>query len=98
MSTPGNVYLSPEQEKNIDARLARIEGHVRSIRRMLAEHEDCNSLLVQMSAVKAAMNQVIIKVLEAHIESCIMACADDTEREQALEDLKHALAMVLRRS
>jgi len=98
MSTPGNVYLSPEQEKNIDARLARIEGHVRSIRRMLADHEDCNSLLVQMSAVKAAMNQVIIKVLEAHIESCIVACADEVEREQALEDLKHALAIVLRRS
>nr|WP_290666017.1 metal-sensing transcriptional repressor [Ardenticatena sp.] len=98
MSAPERISLSPEQEKNIDARLARIEGHVRSIRRMLADHEDCDSLLVQMLAVKAAMNQVIVKVLEAQIESSIGACANETEREQALEDVKHALAMVLRRS
>jgi len=37
------VYLTPEQTRALDARLARIEGHVRAIRRMLAEEQDCDN-------------------------------------------------------
>lgn len=92
------VYLTPEMEKNIDARLARIEGHVRSIRRMLSEHEDCDSLLIQMSAVKAAMNQVIIKTLEGHIETCVSECVATEEGSEALAKLQNALALVLKKS
>ncbi|MDQ7031049.1 MAG: metal-sensitive transcriptional regulator [Ardenticatenia bacterium] len=90
------VYLTPELEKNLDLRLARIEGHVRSIRRMLAEHTDCETLLIQMSAVKAAMNQVIVKTLEGHIATCVSACAQDEETLQALERLRKALGLVLK--
>lgn len=90
------VYLTPEMEKNLDARLARIEGHVRSVRRMLAEHQDCDSLLIQMAAVKAAMNQVIIKLLEGHIETCVTECVSTEEGVEALDGLKKALAIVLK--
>ena len=90
------VYLTPEMEKNLDARLARIEGHVRSIRRMLAEHQDCDSLLIQMAAVKAAMNQAIIKLLEGHIETCVSECVGTEEGVQALDGLKRALGIVLK--
>jgi DNA-binding FrmR family transcriptional regulator len=90
------VYLTPEMEKNLDARLARIEGHVRSIRRMLAEHQDCDSLLIQMAAVKAAMNQAIIKLLEGHIETCVSECVATEEGIQALDGLKRALGIVLK--
>ncbi len=92
------VYLTPETEKNLDARLARIEGHVRSIRRMLAEHQDCDSLLIQMAAVKAAMNQAIIKLLEGHIETCVTECVATDEGIDALAKLKQALAIVLKNS
>ena len=90
------VYLTPETEKNLDARLARIEGHVRSVRRMLAEHQDCDSLLIQMAAVKSAMNQVIIKLLEGHIESCVMECVADEAGKESLAGLKRALSIVLK--
>lgn len=90
------VYLTPEVEKNLDARLARIEGHVRSVRRMLAEHQDCDSLLIQMAAVKAAMNQAIIRLLEGHIETCVAECVATEEGVDALEKLKGALAIVLK--
>jgi len=94
--TEVKVYLTPEQEKSIDARLARIEGHVRAIRRMLAEHQDCDSLLIQMAAVKSAMNQVIIKLLEGHIDSCVMECVSDETTRESLEGLKKALSIVLK--
>lgn len=92
------VYLTPELEKNLDARLARIEGHVRSVRRMLAEHEDCDSLLIQMAAVKAAMNQVIIKTLEGHIETCVTECVATEDGAEALKGLKKALSVVLKKT
>ncbi len=90
------VYLSPEQEKALDARLARIEGHIRAIRRMLAEHQDCDALLIQMAAVKSAMNQVIIKLLEGHIDSCVMECVTNPEGKESLQSLKKALSIVLK--
>lgn len=91
------VYLTPEQERALDARLARIEGHLAAVRRMLAEHQDCNSLLVQLAAVKAALNQAIVALLESHMEACIIACAMDEESRAALAGLKEAMAIVLRK-
>jgi len=95
-STEVKVYLTPEQMKALDARLARIEGHIRAIRRMLADAQDCDSLLIQMAAVKAAMNQVIIKLLEGHIDSCVIECVANEEGKQSLRNLKRALSIVLK--
>ncbi len=92
------VYLTPEQERALDARLARIEGHLAAVRRMLAEHEDCNSLLVQLAAIKAAVNQAILALLDSHMDACIIACAMDEEGRLALEGLKAAMAIVLRKT
>jgi DNA-binding FrmR family transcriptional regulator len=41
------VYLEPELEKDLQDRLSRIAGHVNGIKRMLTEHRDCESILVQ---------------------------------------------------
>lgn len=90
------VYLTPEQEKALDARLARIEGHIRAVRRMLAEHQDCDTLLVQLAAVRAAVTQAIVHLLEGHIASCVMECVATPEGRTSLESLKQALKVVLR--
>ena len=92
------VYLTPEVERSLDARLARIEGHVRSVRRMLAEHEDCDALLIQLAAIRAAVTQAIVKLLEGHIDTCVTACVASEEGGEALEGLKRALAVVLKNS
>lgn len=92
------VYLSPQQTKDLDARLARIEGHIRAVRRMLAEHEDCNALLIQLAAVRSALNQAIVKLLEGHIDSCVMECVTTPEGKASLASLKEALKVVLRHS
>ncbi len=47
-----DIYLDPEVETDLQHRLSRIEGHVRGIKRMLTEHESCEKLLVQLSAVR----------------------------------------------
>ncbi len=94
----GEVYLSPELEENIKNRLSRIEGHVRGVNRMLDEHQDCEDILIQLAAIKSALNQVIIKVLEGHMETCVMECVVEGEGGEALERLQSALSLVLKKS
>ncbi|MCL6452686.1 MAG: metal-sensitive transcriptional regulator [Alicyclobacillus sp.] len=52
-------------------RLRRIEGQVRGIQRMIEEDRYCVDILVQISAVKSAMQQVGLTILEAHTRGCV---------------------------
>ncbi len=84
--------------KELDSRLARIEGHVSAIRRMLSSGDDCDSLLVQASAVRSALNGVLVGLMEAHVESCVVACARSGKNDEALSRFRQALETVLKRS
>ncbi len=52
-------------------RLSRCEGHVRAIRRMVEEGKSCESLFVQLAAVRSALNKISLKVYENHLDSCL---------------------------
>jgi len=84
--------------RDLDARLARIEGHVSAIRRMLSSGDDCDSLLVQASAVRSALNGVLVGLMEAHLESCVVPSARSGKSDEALGRFRQALETVLKRS
>ena len=90
------TYLDPELVKNLQARLSRAAGHINAVIRMLDEEKECDQILIQMAAIKAAMNQVIIKTIEGHIAACIQPQAVDEEGEEILEGLKRALKVALK--
>jgi len=54
---------NPEAVEEILRRLSRIEGQVRGIRRMIEEGSDCESVLVQMAALKSAVSRAALKLL-----------------------------------
>jgi DNA-binding FrmR family transcriptional regulator len=90
--------LAPEVRADLDARLARIEGHVAAIRRMLEAGEDCDALLIQASAVRSAVHGVLIGLLEAHVDSCVVPCVRSGRSEEAVLRFRRALETVLKRS
>jgi len=90
------VYLDPEVEKDLQDRLSRIEGHVRGVKRMLAEHASCEDLLIQLSAVRSALNQATARLLENHMETCVADCVRGGKGDKALRELKGALTQVLK--
>lgn len=90
--------LAANVREELDARLARIEGHVAAIRRMMAAGEDCDALLIQASAVRSALNGVLIGLMEAHVESCVVPCVRRGGSEDALDRFRRALEIVLKRS
>ncbi|MBI3287814.1 MAG: metal-sensitive transcriptional regulator [Chloroflexi bacterium] len=92
------VYLDPELEDALHDRLSRIEGHIRGINRMLDQHKDCEDILTQLAAVRAALNQVTIKLLEGHMTTCVTGEVEKGDAERALEVLREAVSTALKRA
>jgi len=76
---------------DISNRLARVEGHVRGIKRMWQEGKDCPEVLLQISAVQAALRQIGRIILEEHVEQCLSEAGRRGKYDEALTDLKDAL-------
>jgi DNA-binding FrmR family transcriptional regulator len=68
-------------------RLARIEGQVRGVGRMVEDDRYCIDILTQISAVRAALDKVALGLLDEHVAHCVM---DASEPERTA---KHAEAM-----
>jgi DNA-binding FrmR family transcriptional regulator len=62
---------------------------------MLNENKPCEDLLVQLSAIKAALNQITIKLLEGHIEVCVTDFVRRGDME-TFERFNNALRLVLK--
>ncbi len=85
--------ISHKHESNDDVlkRLARIEGHVRGIKRMVEEGTPCPDLLVQIAAVRSALNNVGQIILEDHLKHCMVRAVENGDFENAMSDLKLSL-------
>jgi DNA-binding FrmR family transcriptional regulator len=94
---PLTTYLESELIENLQKRLNRIEGHVRGVNRMLEDQDDCDDIVVQLSAIKAALNQVTIKLLEGHMNTCLMQCVATGDIE-ALGHFRRSMALVMKNS
>lgn len=75
----------PEELKSLVNRLNRIEGQVKGVRGMLERDAYCTDILVQVSAVTAALNAFNKELLASHIRGCvsqdIKAGKDETVEE-----------------
>jgi DNA-binding FrmR family transcriptional regulator len=57
----------PEMKKAMDARLARIEGQVRAIRRMIGEDQACESIAQQLAAARRALDRAFFEMVSCMI-------------------------------
>lgn len=83
------------QTKAILNRLSRIEGHIRSVKTMVEEERDCADILIQIAAVRSAVNRVGQVVLEDHVESCLLEAAADGSADEVWSDLQKAFKVYL---
>ncbi len=90
------IYLSAESERAISNRLSRLEGQVRGVKKMLADHKSCDDMLVQVSALKQAVNGIAAELLQAHMQTCVLGQMEAGQGEQALTSLRNALAKVMK--
>ncbi len=71
-------------------RLSRAIGHLESIRRMVEEGRDCSEVLIQLSAVKSAINNTGKVILKDHIEHCLVEAVECGDME-SIADLTDAI-------
>ncbi len=71
-------------------RLKTIEGHIRGIQRMLAEDKYCIDIIRQIQAVQSALNKVSAKILDGHLNTCLLTAVqgeDPAERQRVLNEI-----------
>jgi DNA-binding FrmR family transcriptional regulator len=79
-----------QNTKAVLNRIARAIGHLESIKRMVENGRDCSEVLIQLSAVKAAINNTGKVILQDHIAHCIVDAVESGDME-ALEELNKAI-------
>ncbi|MGK7951153.1 MAG: metal-sensing transcriptional repressor [Xenococcaceae cyanobacterium] len=82
---------SEESLKQITNRLSRIEGHIRGIKTMVSQSRPCPEVLIQIAAVRGALDRVARIILDEHLEECITRATKEGNIEVEIKELKAAL-------
>lgn len=79
------------QKKEVINRMSRIIGHTEAIKRMCEEGTECSEILIQLSAVRSALNNVGKLILEDHINHCVYQAIENKDDQKVLKDLMEAI-------
>lgn len=91
----GEEMIDEETKQKAMGRLSRIEGQVQGVQRMVEEGKYCVDILLQISAIQGALEQVRKILLGRHIESCVveaMASGRAEDRQKKIEELLEVFA------
>lgn len=79
-----------QNTKAVINRLSKIIGHLESIKRMVASGRDCSEVLIQLAAVKSAVNSTGKAILKDHLEHCIVDALEQQDIT-AIKELNDAI-------
>ena len=79
-----------ENTRAVLNRLSRAIGHLQSVKRMVEEGRDCSEVLIQIAAVRSAIDNTGKLILQDHLKHCIIDAAREGDR-QAIDDLCQAI-------
>jgi len=94
MAATQRVYGYSEDKDKILKRLARVEGQVRGIARMVEQDRYCIDILTQLAAADTALEGVALSILDDHVRHCVanaLASGDDSEVETKTQELLDAV-------
>lgn len=95
--SPDTAYLSAEAQKALADRLARLEGHLRSVRQMVLDRRCADDILLQVAAVKAALSKFAASLLDHELKACVDSCMEGTADER-LERLAAVITTLLKQT
>ncbi|WP_044892957.1 metal-sensing transcriptional repressor [Bacillus alveayuensis] len=85
-----NAKMVPRTEEEIERiikRLKRIEGQVRGVQKMVEDNRYCIDILVQISAINAALKKVGLNLLERHANHCVSKAICEGNGEESIREL-----------
>ena len=84
-----HTHTHTETKKVLD-RLSRAIDHMEAVKKMVEEGRDCSEILVQIAAVRSAVNNIGKIILKDHIDHCVVDAVETGDRK-VLEDLSEAI-------
>ena len=87
--------MQPETKSSTLQRLARVEGQVRGLARMVEDDRYCIDIVTQISAVRAALRRVEEEILRDHVAHCVehaISSGDADEQRQKVAELMDVLS------
>ncbi len=88
----GHTHIHNEESlRKLVNRFSRIEGHIRGIKAMVLESKPCPDVLIQIAAVRGALDRVARLILDEHLTQCIARAAQAGDIDGEIKELKDAL-------
>lgn len=84
-----------QETKKVINRMSRAIGHMEAVKRMIEEGRDCSEVLIQLSAVRSAINNIGKIVLQDHINNCVVDAVEAGDKK-VLENLNDAIDKFLK--
>ena len=81
------MAVNSKEKGTVINRLKRIEGQVKGIQKMIEEGKHCGDILIQIAAVRSALNAVGGLVLEDYMKDCLKSYLDGAAEEATLDEL-----------
>lgn len=78
-------------KRDLLARLKKVEGQVRGVQKMIDEDRYCMDILVQLAAIKSAINSIGLMILEGHTKSCVKNAIQSGSGEEAINEMMGVL-------
>jgi CsoR family transcriptional regulator, copper-sensing transcriptional repressor len=78
---------SSAQKEDLIRRLKKIEGQVKGLQRMVENDKYCVDVLIQVAAVRAAINRVGTIIFENHSRGCLLKAVEERDKDEAIEEL-----------
>lgn len=82
---------SEKDKKQLNDRLKRVEGQVRGLQNMVQEDRYCIDILIQLTAVQAALKKVGFDILEEHTKGCVSSAIKSGNETESIEELMQVI-------
>jgi len=86
---------NPANTRAVKNRLARIIGHLHAVERMVNDERDCAEILVQLAAVRSALNNVCKMILREHMDHCVIDAIRENDTA-SVEELNKAIDLLMK--
>ncbi|WLD95419.1 metal-sensing transcriptional repressor [Alkalihalobacillus sp. AL-G] len=86
LTQQGDTYVDDDKQGIVN-RLKRIEGQVRGVQKMVEDDRYCVDVIVQISAIDAALRKVGLTLLERHTKSCVASAIKSGRGNESIEEL-----------
>lgn len=91
----GNMHPTDDPKKILQ-RLKKAEGQVRGIYKMVEEERYCVDILIQIAAVRAALDKVGLSLLEKHTHGCVQKAIKSGDGDPAIDELLDVIKLFVK--